>query len=132
MKSKNNELECGQALITLIYISIIGITIAMGATMLVFINSQSGLKYQQGELAYAIAQSGAENAMLRLIRDPSYSGENNISIGNGTVNITVSNSGNSYIATSSGMIGNFTRKIQITTHYNSDSVLILDSRKEIY
>jgi hypothetical protein len=132
MKSKINELEKGQSLITLIFISIIGISIAMGATMLVFINSQSGLKYQQGELAYAIAQSGAENALLRLLRDPSYSGET-MTVGSGTATVGVQSiSSGNYIATSSGMLGNFTRKIQITAHYNSDNVLIMDSRKEIY
>lgn len=121
----------GQALISLLFISIIGITIAAGATMLVLINSQSGLKFQQGTIAYEIAQSGAENALLRLLRDPAYTGES-MSVGDGTVDIQVSSPGGGYIATSSGKVGNYTRKIQITAHYNTDYVLVVDSRKEIF
>ena len=100
--------------------------------MLVVVNSQSGLKYQQGTIAYEIAQSGAENAILRLTRDPAYRGENNLLVGNGTANINVSSSSGILTATSSGTIGNFTRKIQITAHYNANYDLVIDSRKEIF
>jgi len=122
----------GQALITLIFISMIGITVAAGAIMLVYINSQSGLKIQEGNSAYQIAQSGAENALLRLLRDPGYTGETGLLIGNGIVDISVSSESGSYIATASGSVGRFTRRIQINAHYNSDYELIIDSRKEIF
>ncbi len=121
----------GQALISLLFISLIGITIATGATMLVLINSQSGLKFQQGTIAYELAQSGAENALLRLLRNPAYTGES-MSIGDGTVDIQVTSPGGTFIATASGKVGNYTRKIQIKAHYNSDYVLVIDSRKEVF
>lgn len=122
----------GQTLISLILIAVIGITVAMGATSLVFVNSRSGLGVQQGSMAYAIAQSGADNAMLRLLRDPSYQGESNFVIDGGYADIQVSSNSGSFIATSSGKIGNYIRKIEIRAHYDENYVLVIDSRKEIF
>lgn len=121
----------GQSLISLIFISIIGITIAMGATMLVLINSQSTLELQQGTIAFETAQSGAENALLKLLRDPDYSGET-ITVDGGTSDILVSNSSGTYIATASGKIGNYIRKVQVKAHYDNNYILVVDSRKEIF
>jgi hypothetical protein len=132
MGNKKNIWESGQSFVSLLLIAVIGITIATGATMLVIINSQSGLRLQQGTVAYAIAQSGAENALLRLLRDPTYSGETNMPVGDGTVDVEVSNSAGTYIATASSRLGNYVRKVQIMAHYNSDYVLVIDSRKEIF
>lgn len=122
----------GQALITLLFISVIGITIATGAVMMVVINAQSGLSNQQGSIAYEIAESGAENALLRILRDPAYAGETNLTIGSGTVDIQVSSNSGVFIATSSGKIGNYVRKVQLTSHFTPDYVLVIDSKKEIF
>lgn len=123
----------GQALIALIFISAIGIVIASGAVILIYINSSSGLKVQEGNRAYQIAQSGAENALLRLLRNPAYTGETGLAIGDGFVDVTVTNTGGTYyIATASGTIGDFVRKIQINAHYNESYELVIDSRKEIF
>lgn len=100
--------------------------------MLVLINSQSGLKAQQSGAAYAIAQSGAENALLRLLRDPLYSGESGLPISGGKVDIQVSSASGTFIATSSGKISSYVRKVQIKAHYDQDYVLVIDSRKEIF
>lgn len=122
----------GQTLLSLLLVAVIGITVATGATMLIIINSQSGLKVQLGETAYSIAQSGADNAVLRLLRDPTYTGESNLPVDGGYANITVSSNNGIFIATSSGSINNFVRKIQVVAHYTSDYQLVIDSRKEIF
>lgn len=121
----------GQTLVSLLIISVIGITIAAGATTLVIINSQSALKFEQGTIAYSIAQSGVDNALLRLLRDPTYTGEV-LSVGAGIADIKVSSSSGYYIATSSGFVSNFVRRVQINAHYNTSQVLVLDSKKEIF
>ncbi len=128
MKNISNS---GQTLVSLLLISVIGITIAAGATTLVIINSQSALKFEQGTIAYSIAQSGIDNALLRLLRDPTYTGEV-LSIGQGAADIKVSSNSGSYIATVSGQISNFVRKVQINAHYNTNQVLMIDSKKEIF
>ncbi len=126
------KIQLGQSLISLLIIAVIGTTIAGGATMLVIVNSQSGLKFQESTLAYALAQSAADNTILRLLREPSYTGESNLPLGGGFADIAITNVNGEFIATTSGKVGNFVRKIQIRARYDENYVLVVDSRKEIF
>lgn len=65
-----------------------------------------------GERALAVAESGAENAILRLLRDPSYSGEVDLSIGGGSATISVTGT-SPYVIVSTGTVGNFVRQVQV-------------------
>jgi len=128
-----NKLFRGQALITLLFFTIIGITITSAAVIMILVNSLSGEKQQQGEIAYEIAQSGAENGLIRLLRDPSYTGET-LSVGNGTATISVSGSGTSadpFIILSKGTTGIFLREVEVTATYQNN-LLTVSSRKEVY
>ena len=58
----------GQALITLLFYVLIVVTISSAAVILIIINSRSATSLQQGDIAYYIAESGAENAFLRLFQ----------------------------------------------------------------
>ena len=109
--------ERGQALITLLFFVLISLTITSGAIIIIIINSLSVSKSQEGTLAYYIAESGVENAMLRLLRDPNYAGETLI-IGESTVIITVTGS-NPKTAVAVGQNGNFKRTIQVDMNYNN-------------
>ncbi len=123
----------GQALITLLFFTVIGVTVTSAAVIMILVNSLSGEKLQQGEMAYDIAQSGAENGLLRLLRDPSYTGET-LPVGSGDAVITVTGYGTSsspYIIISKGTIGEFMREIQITATYQND-LLTVDSQEEVY
>ncbi|MBI1863460.1 hypothetical protein HYS00_05080, partial [Candidatus Microgenomates bacterium] len=75
--------ERGQALIVLICFTLIATTI-IASTVLISVatNAASG-KSQEGSVAYDVAESGVENALLRLLRDPSYTGET-VAIGSGS------------------------------------------------
>lgn len=119
----------GQALVTLLIFMIITITITSAAVAVMILNSQSANKMQEGLLAYNIAEGGAENAILRLLRDPDYTGETLI-MGEGVATITVS--GVSPITINSeGRIRNFLRKIRVTTNYNN-GIFTISSWKEIW
>lgn len=120
----------GQALITLLFFVIIGITVTSAAIIIIGVNSISGTKMQEGLVAYQIAESGAENGMLRVLRDPSYTGED-MTMEQGTAHVTVSSSGGVYTILSTGQVGNFTRKVQITASYVND-LLTVTSRQEVY
>jgi hypothetical protein len=131
---KKKRCENGQALITLLVFSIMSITVTSASVILIFANSRSGTRQQQGEIAYEIAQSGAENGVLRLLRNPNYTGETSLPIGSGIADIVVSGSGsvaNPYILISTGKIGNLWRKIEIRATYQNN-LLAITSRKEIY
>jgi len=128
-----SQRERGQALITLLFFAIVGITVTSAAVVMILVNSMSGTKQQQGEIAYDIAQSGAENGLLRLLRDPTYTGET-LSVGSGTVVISVSGSGTSgspYVILSKGTIGAFMREEQITATYQNN-LLTVTGRQEVY
>ena len=123
----------GQALITLLFFTVIGVTVTSATIVMLLVNSISGSKQQQGELAYEIAQSGADNGLIRLLRNPSYTGET-LSISNGSATIAVTDTGtsnNPFILTSTGTNGIFVRKVQATATY-TNNLLTVKSRKEIY
>lgn len=123
----------GQALLTLLFFAIIGITVTSAAVVMILVNSLSGTKQQQGEIAYEIAQSGMDEALIRFLRNPDYTGTGilPLNVGDGTADITRSGSGPSYTFTSTGKLGLFTRKVQATVSYQ-DNVLRITGRKEVY
>jgi len=116
MKTKFKIKDAGQALITLLFFVLISLTIASAAIIIIITNSASANKFQEGTLAYYAAESGVENALLRLLRDPNYTGETLI-IGSTTVIATVS--GNPKTVVSVGQNGNFKRTVQAQMNYNN-------------
>lgn len=118
----------GQALVTLLFFMILGLTITVAATI-ILINSFSSISYfEQGNLAYAVAESGAEEALLKLLRNPSFTSET-LSIGNGSATINVA-PGNPIVITSTGTYQRATRKIEVDVVYNQN-ILTISSWKEI-
>ncbi len=114
--SKFKIKERGQALITLLFFVLISLTITSAAIIIIIANSLSVSKSQEGTLAYYAAESGIENTLLRLLRDPNYTGET-LSVGDATVAIAVTgNNPKIVIATSSG---NFKRTVQAQMNYSN-------------
>lgn len=107
----------GQALITLLFFVLISLTITTGAIIIIIANSISVSKFQEGTLAYYVAESGAENALLRLLRDPNYTGET-LTVGVGTAVITVTGT-NPKTVVAVGLNGNFKRTVQVEMNYNN-------------
>lgn len=121
----------GQALVTLLFFIVIAVTITSAAVIIIVTNSLAATRFEQGNDAYAIAQSGMENALLRFARDPSYRGET-LTVGTGTVVITVvDGSTPTFFATGSASQHYATRTIQVNTVYNNN-VLTVASWKEVY
>ena len=84
-------MKSGQTLVLLLVFVAITITITSAAVAMMIINSQSGSRFELREITYTVAESGAENALLRLLRDPDYTGET-LTIEDGTATITVTGS----------------------------------------
>lgn len=126
----------GQALVTLIFFMVFATTVTTAAIFVIATNSISGAKFQEGAIAYQVAQSGADNALVRLLRNPTtYTGETGLTVGAGTADITVTGSGtvaSPYIIVSKGKKGNFTKQLQVTAHFDNNQQLIVDSQKEIF
>lgn len=128
MKKQTIINESGQTLITLLFFMMISITVISTAVILIIVNSRSTTKMEQGTIAYAVASGGAENAILRLLRDPNYTGEV-LSVGEGTATITVTGTDPKTI-TSTGQSGNYLKRIEVVVGY-TNNILSVSSWREI-
>lgn len=99
------------------------------AIAIVVLNSQTANRSEQGSLTFSAAESGIENALLRLLRNPNYTGET-VPIGNATVVIVVSGT-NTKTIIAEGKIGKFSRKVQVIAQY-SNNVFEIQSWKELF
>lgn len=125
----------GQALITMIFVSVIGITIISAAAIFILQNIQGANVAQQGLGAYYLAETGAQEALLRLVRDPSYTGtavNQPLVVQNGSFSgtVTIQTSTASGKVISIGNYNNAQRKIQVNFVYNN-STLTVSSWKEV-
>lgn len=118
----------GQTLIILLIYMVIAIIVTTASIALVINSSRGTDKVYQGANSLDIAESGAETAMIKLLRDPNYIGET-VTVGNGQAVITV-NGTNPKIIVSKGTLNNFTRTIQVIVD-TSNNVLTATSWKEI-
>lgn len=122
--------EKGQALITLVFFTVIAVVIITAAVAVVFTNNSSTTSAELGQEAYYAAEAGAEDGLLRLLRDPNYSATYTITEG---LQATITVDAVSGIIDSTGTAGTIvtaSRKIRIQTVYTNGQVTIT-SWKEI-
>lgn len=122
---KNNA---GQALVTFIFFTAIITTITAGTIAIVVNASSTETKSQLSNEAYYLAESGVENALLRIVRDPLYTGET-IKLGDSTIVVAVSGTDEKTIV-STTTTKDFVKQITATAGYNSSGQLTLSSWKE--
>ncbi|OGG03581.1 hypothetical protein A2W14_03320 [Candidatus Gottesmanbacteria bacterium RBG_16_37_8] len=125
---KKNYSEKGYALVILLFFMALSVTVITAAVTLMIINSTSVNLYIIGNEAKTIAEAGAENAVLRLLRDPQYSGEL-MTVGNGTAQITITGT-NPKTIISKGTVDNQICKIEVIADI-SNNILTISSWKEI-
>jgi Tfp pilus assembly protein PilX len=118
----------GQTLIILLTYMVIAIIVTTAAVTLVINSAVSTDKVHQGSTALDVAESGVETAMIKLLRDPNYSGEI-MSVENGQAIVTVTGT-NPKTILSVGTLSNFTRTIQVVVDTSNDVYTTL-SWKEI-
>lgn len=119
--------QSGQTIIVLLIFMLLAITLTTSATAIIIINLRGDTSYQNGERALQIAQTGAENALIRLERDNTYTGET-MTLANGTATITVSGT-TPYTIMSKGMSGASIRTITVTATM-TNNVLAVTSWSE--
>ena len=124
-QSRLNRDQKGQIFITMLFFVIIGVTIISAEAIVLFTNILSASTTEQGTSAYYVAESGIEEAMLRLNRNPGYAG-GVLTVGGGNAVLQVGNG----IITATGTYANSIKKIQVQT-VNNNGVLKIVSWKEI-
>ena len=125
-KNKKNT-SSGHILITLLVIAVVGTIISAAAVSWVIDNTLGNSQTQQGLSALTAAESGVENAILALLRNPNYTGEV-LTIGEATVTIDVSGSDEKIIISQS-VDNNYSRKLEVTASY-VNNILIITSWRE--
>src|SRR5258708_27891042 len=116
MKHKNQK---GQALLILLNVMGTAMIVTTAAAAVRISNLISTGNYETSRQAYSVAESGMENALLRIHRDPNYAGETiAVTVGSttGTATSTVTGSSSKTIV-SEGVVGTFHRKLQVTGNY---------------
>jgi type II secretory pathway pseudopilin PulG len=124
----SNTRQSGQTLITLLFFMVISLVIIGTAVIVLMLNSQGTTKLEEGIEALAAAEGGAENAVLRLLRNPNYTGEI-LPIGGGTATITVTGTDPKTI-TSTAQIGNHIKRVQVVVGY-TNNILTVSSWREV-
>lgn len=120
----------GQTLVLLLAFMAISITVTAASVGLSISGTQASSRQELGAVAYSVAESGAENALMSLLRNPGYGGET-LTVGSGVATITVTGVGNTYTITSTGRVGSFVRTLRIIAVFNG-GVMSINSWQEIY
>src|SRR3990167_9830205 len=112
MNKKKYRTSRGQTIILLLAFVIIAIIVTSAAVISISVNIKASDKVYQGTTVYDLAESGAENAIIKLLRDNNYSGET-LNLSQGTLQITVTG-GNPKLIRSTAGSGNFVRTIEVS------------------
>ncbi|OGK35932.1 hypothetical protein A3A93_05785 [Candidatus Roizmanbacteria bacterium RIFCSPLOWO2_01_FULL_38_12] len=114
----------GQTLVTLLVFVVVATSITAAATAIMINTSQASSQVENSFVSTGVAEGGIENALIRLLRNPNYTGET-LPIGNGTATITVTGTDPKTI-TSIGVDGTHTKTIQVNVTYNDNIMTITD------
>lgn len=113
----------GQTLIILLLYMEIAIIITTAAVTAVALNAQGTDKVYQGTTTQDAAESGLETAMIKLLRDPAYTGTETLTVNGGTATINITGV-NPKVVTSTAVINNFTKKAQATVDITNNVVTV--------
>ena len=124
-------MRSGQSLVLLLVFFAVAMTVTAAAVAVIVSNTQSSSSQELGLLAYQVAESGAEDALIHLIRNPNFtSGGYTLTVGPGQATITVSGTTTKTI-TSTGVQGSYQRLVQITAS-NASGLISVTTWNEIY
>ena len=132
MKYKNIKTESGQALVMLLFFIMIGITITTAAIFIIAVNSLSATNVNEGEIAKAMAETGAEKALLSVLRGnyvKEGTTQENVPLTGGEANITITSTNGTATIDSEGTAGNYIKKVRVTV--TKDGMMEVTSWKEV-
>ncbi|SRR6266404_5168361 len=116
----------GQALISLMFFVIISLFLITASLVMLTVSAESTEKVEGEEIATRVAETGADLALLKLLRDPTYSGET-FTLTDGKAVVSVSSGTVTVSATS----GTFVKTLVVGTNI-TNNVLGVTSWKEQY
>lgn len=122
----------GQAALTLIFFALVAMLVTSAAVMAIVGHNLTLSKMEQANSAYYTAETGIENALLRLLRQPDYQGETLIIDSQNRAIVTVESQPdlNRYAIISQGQSYQTSHQIKAIIDYN-DNVLQIISIEEL-
>lgn len=114
----------GQVLTSVIVFMAFGLSVIALSAVLTIINIQNTAKNTQSAQALTYAESGAEEGVLRLLRDPGFAG-GTLVIDGISVPISVSGDAVNKTVTSTASFNGFTKKIQATVSLANEKLVLL-------
>lgn len=122
----------GQALLTFVVLISIAMMIISFVITMVSANSIAATVGQQSMLLRQAAENGIENALLRLLRDPNYSGETiSASINTYETEIIVTGNDTDKTIVSTAVFQNYQQKIKAKINY-TDNIMTVIYWQDIY
>lgn len=115
--------ESGQTLVMLMAFMAMAVTLTSAAVVVTVASIQATSVYSVGQNALNLAETGADNAVLRLTRDNSYSGET-LTLPGGVAIISITGSAPTKTITSEGVAGQYRRKVQVTVNQSNNTVSV--------
>lgn len=121
--------QSGQTLVLLLIFMVVAIMITTASVAMIVTNIKATDKVSQATTALDVAESGAETAIIKLLRDPTYTGET-LSVEEGQAVITITGT-NPKMIVSKGTLYNFTRSVEVTID-TTNNILTVTSWRETY
>lgn len=126
---KNKKLQKGQTLIVLLVFMVVAITITTSSAFIVANNSRAVGTFESGLIVSQAAEAGAEVGLIKLIRNPFYTGETlNIDDIDVTVNVVGTDP---YIVSSEAIWEGYIKRVEVRAVYSEDGILSVISWKEL-
>ncbi len=128
--SQDKPNNSGIALISVIIVCTVAMIVIVAGLTLSTTTSQSNTRFIHGGRALLLAETGAENALLRLLRDPNYQGEVlNLPDGTAKIEVTQANGVQHVLITGSTEFSS--RQIDIKISYDH-GMMKIDSWRESF
>ena len=127
MKKHQIQHQFGYMAIILLVFVVVSVVISTAAISMSIANFSAVSSFEQGVEAISVAESGAENALIMLIRNPNYVGET-ITVGTGQAVSTVTGT-NPQTIRSVGTVGTKKRTVEIVVDRTSGIVSVTTWRE---
>ena len=120
MKKNNSG---GFALVILMFLMVLAVTVITAAVSLMILGSASSTLLISGDSTKSIADSCIENAIIRLIRNPAYSGES-LDINEGNCQITVTGLTDKTVSAQANY-GNKKKRVEVNLNLNNNIISLI-------
>lgn len=129
MKEFRVHFHSGHSAVMLLIFVVVGMLVITASVTMNITLSKNAVRFEDSTLALHLAEAGVENALIRLLRDPTYTGET-LTTPEGTTTITVQGTEFQVIDATASSFSS-TRRLQVEVDRSSGSMDIT-SWKEVF